>query len=84
LWKMQALEAGKWLLKIAARKPDNPFPSYRDLKSRALACQLDCSLAKEKLGWQPVQDAEAFFAEAIDSHLPAIPAGDLRRPPVFA
>jgi nucleoside-diphosphate-sugar epimerase len=84
LWKMQALEAGKWLLKIAARKPDNPFPSYRDLKSRALACQLDCSLAKEKLGWQPVQDAESFFAEAIDSHLPAIPAGDLRRPPVFA
>lgn len=80
LWKMQALEAAKWLLKIIARKPENPFPSYRDLKSRSLRCQLDCSLAKEKLGWQPVQTPEAFFAEAIDSHLLAIPVGDLRRP----
>jgi nucleoside-diphosphate-sugar epimerase len=83
LWKMQFLETAKWVLKIAARKPDNPFPSYRDLKSRSLCCQLDCSLAKDRLGWQPVETPEAFFAEAIDSHLDAIPEGDLRRPLVL-
>ena len=78
LWKLQAVEIAKWALKIAARKPDNPFPSYRDLKSRALRATLDCSAAKQILGWKPNADLDVFIADAIESHLKSIAPGDLR------
>jgi nucleoside-diphosphate-sugar epimerase len=78
LWKLQAFEIAKWALKIAARKPDNQFPSYRDLVTRALRSQFDCSAAKEMLGWHPVADREQFLQQAIDANLPTIKAGDLR------
>jgi nucleoside-diphosphate-sugar epimerase len=78
LWKMHAIDIGKWFLKVLARKPDNAFPSYRDLKTRTLRTQLDCRLAKERLGWQPNSDREYLLREAIDANLTPIPAGDLR------
>jgi nucleoside-diphosphate-sugar epimerase len=78
LWKLQIFDIAKWVLKIAARKPDNPFPSYRDLVTRALRSQFDCSAAKEMLGWRPVADREQFLQQAIDANLPTIKAGDLR------
>lgn len=78
LLKMQALEVMKWVLKCAARKADNPFPSYRDLKSRSLQTKLDCSAAKSTLGWRPNADREYFFQEAIGSHLTPVSSSDLR------
>lgn len=78
LWKMQAIDIGKWVLKAIARKPENPFPSYRDLKTRRLSAPLDCRLAMERLGWRPNTDRALLLREAIDSHLPAIHPGDLR------
>lgn len=78
LLKMQAIEILKWLLKAVARKPENGFPSYRDLASRSLASQLDCSAAKRKLGWRPNSSLSRFLEEAIDPHLRVIAHGDLR------
>ena len=78
LWKLQLFEIAKWVLKIAARKSDNPFPSYRDLVTRSLRSQFDCSAARETLGWRPVADREQFLRQAIDANLPTIKAGDLR------
>ena len=78
LLKMQALEIAKWALKIAAKKPDNTFPSFRDLKSRSLRAPIDCSAAKTVLRWNPNADKNVFIAEAIDSHLTDVLPGDLR------
>jgi nucleoside-diphosphate-sugar epimerase len=78
LVRLQALEILKWGLKIAARKPDNPFPSFRDLKSRSFKTQFDCSAAKADLGWKPNADRQAFVRQAIDAHLRPIALGDLR------
>ena len=78
LVKMQLLDIGKWILKVIARKPDNSFPSFRDLKSRTLRTHLDCSAAKRDLGWRPNDSLEVFLRETIDANLPEIPPGDLR------
>ncbi len=78
LARLQALEILKWGVKIAARKPDNTFPSIRDLKSRSFEAQFDCSAAKRDLGWQPNADRQAFLRKAIDVHLRPIAPGDLR------
>jgi nucleoside-diphosphate-sugar epimerase len=79
-WQIQAVEIFKWMIKAAARKKDNAFPSYRDMKSRCLLTDLDCSAAKAALGWKPVDRVDVFLREAIDCHLTPIPAGDLRLP----
>jgi nucleoside-diphosphate-sugar epimerase len=78
LWKLQAFEIGKWLIKKAARKPENPFPSFRDLKSRSLRAPIDCSAAKSILGWKPCSDREFFLRSSIDSNLHPAAPGDLR------
>lgn len=59
-------------------KPYAGGTSSRDLESLTMASQLDCSLAKEKLGWRPVADPGEFYRQAIDVHLRPLPAGDLR------
>jgi nucleoside-diphosphate-sugar epimerase len=63
LWLAQAMEVGKWCVKVAARRPA-PWPSYRDLTTRSLVAHLDCSAAKEVLGWRPVADPAEFLARA--------------------
>ena len=64
LGKSQLMEIGKWVVKrVGGRKVD--LPSYRDLKSRALATPFSSNLAREKLGWTPVEDREAFLDRAI-------------------
>ena len=78
VWKMQAAELFKWALKAAARKANNVPISYRDLKSLTMAADLDCSDAKKLLGWTPESDREAFFREAIGSHLKPMAPGDIR------
>ena len=61
-----------------ARKAENPFPSFRDLKSNSLRTRIDCSAAKRDLGWQPVSDRQEFIAKAILPHIKAVTPGDLR------
>lgn len=78
LFKMQSVEVGKWMLKAVAGKPENPWPSFYDLKSRSLRTAFDCSAAKQTLGWQPNADLEVFLKEAIGCHLRPAVAGDLR------
>lgn len=56
----QAMEIGKWLVKKAGGRRD-AFPSYRDLKSRALWPAFSCRNAREGLGWQPCDDAREFL-----------------------
>lgn len=67
IWRQQAVELGKWLIKQAGGRRV-PVPSLRDLKSRGLAAQFDCSDVKQALNWQPVADMAAFRAQAIDIH----------------
>ncbi|MCZ2078802.1 MAG: NAD(P)-dependent oxidoreductase [Bryobacterales bacterium] len=78
LLKMQMIEILKWAVKCAARKRDNAWPSFRDLKSRSLRAQLDSTAAERILGWSPTTSTATFLAEAIDSHLQPLLAGDLR------
>ncbi|MCE9593567.1 MAG: NAD-dependent epimerase/dehydratase family protein [Planctomycetes bacterium] len=64
----QTLEVGKWLVKKAGRRKDAAFPSWRDLKSRELRPTLTSNLAREVLGWKPVEDRERFLDLAVRSH----------------
>jgi len=79
LWWLQAGEIAKWLVKAAARKPGNTWPSWRDLQSRSLRRQMDCTWEKQVLGWQPEASRERFVSLAIDSNLAKRSAWDLRR-----
>jgi len=64
----QAMEIGKWLVKKAGRRKGVPWPSYRDLKARSLEARLACNLARETLGWKPVEDREAFLDRGVRIH----------------
>ncbi len=70
LWRSQLLEIGKWMVKIVGRRPGTTFPSYRDIKSRALVPILDCDLARERLGWKPEERREQFLDAAVRVHAP--------------
>ena len=78
MWGICAGELSRYLIKKAVRKPDNRMVPFRDLRSAALMTQLDCSLAKEKLGWRPVSDREEFYRQAVDVFVRPIPPGDVR------
>jgi nucleoside-diphosphate-sugar epimerase len=65
----QTMEIGKWIVKrVGGRKVD--FPSYRDLKARALTNPFTSDIAREKLGWKPVEDRATFIKEAVDIYAP--------------
>jgi nucleoside-diphosphate-sugar epimerase len=51
--------------------------TYRDMLSSSKQSTLDCSAAKEVLGWMPNSSLERFRKEAIDSYFEIQP-GDLR------
>jgi nucleoside-diphosphate-sugar epimerase/predicted dehydrogenase len=68
LWLSQTMEIGKWLVKKAGRRPGVTFPSYRDLKTRSLAVPFSSRLAREALGWRPVEDREEFLARTVRIH----------------
>jgi nucleoside-diphosphate-sugar epimerase len=65
LWLSQTMEIGKWLVKKAGRRPGVTFPSYRDLKTRSLAVPFNSRLARETLGWKPVEDREEFLDRTV-------------------
>jgi nucleoside-diphosphate-sugar epimerase len=66
--KLQLLEIGKWVIKIASGRKGAPFPSYRDLKSRGLVSQFDCSDIKRDLHWTPTQDRAEFIRRGLAVH----------------
>jgi predicted dehydrogenase/nucleoside-diphosphate-sugar epimerase len=68
LWLSQTMEIGKWLVKKAGRRPGVTFPSYRDLKTRSLAVPFSSRLAREVLGWRPVEDREEFLDRTVRIH----------------
>ncbi|MBK9384039.1 MAG: NAD-dependent epimerase/dehydratase family protein [Planctomycetes bacterium] len=68
LWRWQADEILRWLVKKAIRRPNATFPSWTDLATRALRSPFDCSETKSALGWQPERDRQRFVAQAFDVH----------------
>jgi nucleoside-diphosphate-sugar epimerase len=68
LVRLQALEIGKWIIKLLIRRSENPFPSWRDLKSRGMPATMDCADAKRDLGWTPVHERGEFVRRAIRVH----------------
>jgi nucleoside-diphosphate-sugar epimerase len=68
LWLSQTMEIGKWIVKKIGRRPNAAFPSYRDLKTRALVPRISSRTAREVLGWRPVEDREAFLDKTVRIH----------------
>lgn len=65
IWLTQTSDLFKWVVKVIIRKPENPFPSYRDLRTRAFESPLDCSRAKRLLNWKPCADRDEFIERGI-------------------
>lgn len=61
----QSMEIGKWVVKKAGRRAGVEFPSWHDLKSRALVAPFTCDLARTKLGWKPVEEPEELLDKAV-------------------
>ena len=70
MWLSQTMEIGKWIVKKIGRRPGAQFPSWRDLKARSLARPFRCETAREILGWQPVEEREAFLDAAVRVYRP--------------
>ncbi len=65
--KLWAAELGKWGIKRAGgRRP--PLPSLRDLLSRGMKAEFNCSDAKHDLAWSPVSDPAIFETRAVRVH----------------
>jgi nucleoside-diphosphate-sugar epimerase len=60
-------EIGKWAIKRATGKDVRP-PSLRDLVSRGLKAEFDCTDVTRDLRWQPVNDRDTFLNRAIWVH----------------
>jgi nucleoside-diphosphate-sugar epimerase len=76
LWRWQADEILRWMVKKAIRRPNATFPSWTDLATRALRAPFDCSATKSALGWQPERDRARFVALALDVHAPRATASE--------
>ena len=60
-------EMGKWLVKrLTGRRVSRPYK--RDLLSRGLLAEFDCSDTKRDLAWQPVRDRAEFHRLALQVH----------------
>jgi predicted dehydrogenase/nucleoside-diphosphate-sugar epimerase len=68
--KLWLQECAKWVIKrIGGRRA--PLPSRRNILSRGLVAEFDCSDAKQALGWHPVADRDSFRRHAILVHAAA-------------
>ncbi len=62
------VEMGKWSIKrLTGRAVPRPFK--RDLMSRGLLARIDCTDAKQDLGWKPVADPTSFHRQAMLVHV---------------
>lgn len=64
IWQLHLEDWGKWLVKRVVGRPA-ARPSLRDLRSRGLPSQFDCSIAKRDLGWTPESNPAAFIRRAF-------------------
>ena len=78
MWRVCGGELSRYLLKKAVKKPNNMMVPFRDLRCGTLLTQLDCSLAKQKLGWKPVSDQDEFYRQAVDVFVRPISPADVR------
>jgi nucleoside-diphosphate-sugar epimerase len=60
-----ALEHFGWAVKAVGRKANNSALSWRELKYRTGASQLDCSGTKQALEWTPESDRDRFIDRGI-------------------
>jgi nucleoside-diphosphate-sugar epimerase len=75
----QAFNAFVFLGKLALGCKSNVWQgSWYELKHAQLRSSLDCSAAKEALGWRPVADRDEFVRRAIDCHVRPLHPRDLR------
>jgi predicted dehydrogenase/nucleoside-diphosphate-sugar epimerase len=65
LWWMWLQEFGKYLVKVAARRP-REWPAYRDFQSRGFLSELDCSDSKRDLGFAPEADRSRFVRRVFE------------------
>jgi predicted dehydrogenase/nucleoside-diphosphate-sugar epimerase len=63
------LELSKWVIKAAARKPENTRLTWRELKYRTAAASFDCRGTKQFLGWVPTSDRQVFLERGIRAAL---------------
>lgn len=75
---LYAFHLAVWLGKTALRRQDKLWPSWHEMGNLPQRTHLDCSAAKQLLGWQPVADRDEFVRRAIDLHLTPPKPGDLR------
>jgi predicted dehydrogenase/nucleoside-diphosphate-sugar epimerase len=68
-WKFYAVDLMKWVVKQAVRHPDRRRPSMRDWESRTQRARYDCSKARQRLNWRPIDDRYELIRRGI--HLPA-------------
>jgi len=59
------MEIGKYLVKKLGGRAGTEFPSLHDLRCRALDVSFPCELAREKLGWKPLESAEPLLEQAV-------------------
>jgi hypothetical protein len=64
---LYTVDLGKWALKALSGRHPTP-PSLRDIVSRGLKAEFDCSDTKRDLHWQPVADRQTFLDRAIGVH----------------
>jgi nucleoside-diphosphate-sugar epimerase len=65
----QLMEIGKWIVKrVGGRDPE--FPSWHDLRARSLAAKIPCDTARVALGWEPVEEREAFLDRCVRAYAP--------------
>ncbi len=57
----QMMEVGKYVVKTAGRRPGVEWPSWRDLKARALVPPFSSDIARTVLGWKPVEDEDGLL-----------------------
>ena len=68
-WKFYAIDLMKWAVKQAVRHPDRRRPSLRNWESRTQRARYDCSKARQRLNWRPVNDPACVIRRGI--RLPA-------------
>jgi hypothetical protein len=61
----QAMEIGKWIVKRIGGRRDAEFPSWHDLRARALPAAIPSDTARAVLGWKPVEDREGFLERTV-------------------
>ncbi len=70
VYKLESLEAGKWLVKRAIGRKA-AFPDLRDLKSSGMNARFDTRDEKTALAWQPTAGREEFIRRGIDVYAEA-------------